>query len=80
MWQLREPKNIFISGISMGGTATLYTASQHPEIKALAPINGPVLIKEKSSIFVGFLAKFVKYFAMPFSGDSILKPGGKNGA
>ncbi len=74
----KQPKNIFISGISMGGTATLYTASQHPEIKALAPINGPVLIKEKSSIFVGLFAKFIKYFAMPFSGDFVLKPGGKH--
>jgi len=72
-----HPKNIFISGISMGGTATLYTASRHPEIRALAPINGPVLIKSKMSKFVGIFAKFIKYFRYE-EGDGVLNPDAKN--
>ncbi len=74
----RHPKNIFVSGISMGGTATLYTASQHPEIKALAPINGPVLIKGFLPKLVGIFAKFTKYFTNNFEGGSVLNPEAKN--
>lgn len=35
---------IIMSGLSMGGTLTLYMAAHHPEIKAIIPINAAVVI------------------------------------
>lgn len=60
----RHPKKIFVAGISMGGAAALYTASEHPEIAAVVNINGPVIIKGFSHHLVGIFSKFIKYFEM----------------
>jgi len=54
-------KNIFVSGHSMGGFLTLYTAIYHPEIKALAPICGPVYVKSVLKYIVPIMAIFKKY-------------------
>jgi carboxylesterase len=57
----KNPKNIFVSGISMGGFLTLYTAIHHPEIKGLAPICGPVYVKGVLKWIVPIVQKFTKY-------------------
>lgn len=36
--------DIFVLGLSMGGTLTLYLAEKHPEIKGIMPINAAVNI------------------------------------
>ena len=42
---LKTCSQIFITGLSMGGTLTLYTAAKHPEvIRGAIPINGTVQI------------------------------------
>ena len=75
--KLINPKNIFVAGISMGGCASLYTASQFPEIKAVVSINGPVLIEGFSHKIVGIMSKFIKYFDTPDTEIAVLKPEAK---
>lgn len=57
----KDLHNIFVSGISMGGFLTLYTAIHHPEIKAIAPICGPVYVKGALKSIVPVVQKFTKY-------------------
>lgn len=37
---------IFVAGLSMGGTLTLYLAENHPEIKGIMPINAAISLPE----------------------------------
>nr|WP_263323245.1 alpha/beta fold hydrolase [Neobacillus sp. Marseille-Q6967] len=41
-WLKERCDTIFVTGLSMGGTLTLYMAENHPEIKAIIPINAAV--------------------------------------
>ncbi|WP_026571741.1 MULTISPECIES: carboxylesterase [Sediminibacillus] len=41
-----ECSKLFVAGLSMGGTLTLYLAEQHPEINGILPINAAVDIPE----------------------------------
>ncbi|KEZ52381.1 MULTISPECIES: alpha/beta hydrolase [Metabacillus] len=41
-WLKDRCSTIFVTGLSMGGTLTLYLAQKHPEIKAIIPINAAV--------------------------------------
>ena len=75
--KLMQPKNIFVAGISMGGCAALYTASQNSEIKAVVSINGPVLIKGFSHRLVGIISKFIKYFEAKDTDIAVRKPEAK---
>lgn len=54
-------QNIFISGISMGGFITLYSAINHPEIKAIASMCGPVYVKGALKYIVPIVRIFTKY-------------------
>ncbi|SIE33316.1 Thermostable monoacylglycerol lipase [Mycobacteroides abscessus subsp. abscessus] len=40
-WLKERCDDIFVTGLSMGGTLTLYMAEKHSEIKAIIPINAP---------------------------------------
>lgn len=45
--KLRETcSTIFVSGLSMGGTLTLYLAENHPDIKGIMPINAATYMPE----------------------------------
>ncbi|TDL80539.1 alpha/beta hydrolase [Peribacillus frigoritolerans] len=44
-WLTERCSTIFVTGLSMGGTLTLYLAQHHPEIKAIIPINAAIDIK-----------------------------------
>lgn len=57
--QEEAPENVFVSGLSMGGTLTLYLGATHPEVKALGPICAPVNIRDWR---VRFLLPILKYF------------------
>lgn len=54
-------ENIFVGGFSLGGTMTLWTAIHHPEVKALAPICGPVYVKGMLKWLIPIVKKFTKY-------------------
>lgn len=44
-WLKERCDTIFVTGLSMGGTLTLYMAQKHPEIKAIIPINAAIEIQ-----------------------------------
>ncbi|KOO47482.1 alpha/beta hydrolase [Priestia koreensis] len=41
-WLKERCETIFVTGLSMGGTLTLYLAEKHPEIKGIIPINAAI--------------------------------------
>lgn len=41
-WLIERCDTIFVTGLSMGGTLTLYLAENHPSIKGIIPINAAV--------------------------------------
>lgn len=41
-WLNERCEQLFITGLSMGGTLTLYLAAQHPEVKGIMPINAAI--------------------------------------
>ncbi|MEB3751682.1 alpha/beta hydrolase [Geobacillus icigianus] len=41
-WLKQRCSTIFVTGLSMGGTLTLYLAERHPEIRGIVPINAAV--------------------------------------
>ncbi len=41
-WLNERCDTLFITGLSMGGTLTLYLASKHPEVKGIMPINAAI--------------------------------------
>lgn len=46
-YKLKETcADIFVCGLSMGGTLTLYLAENHPEIKGIMPINAAINMPE----------------------------------
>jgi carboxylesterase len=62
-----NPKNIFMTGLSMGGAFTLYTAAKYQsDIKAIAPIAAPVFIKNKLLYLLPIIKLLrIKYFPAP---------------
>jgi carboxylesterase len=50
-WLKKRCETIFVTGLSMGGTLTLYLAEQHPEIKAIIPINAAIEIPEMEAVY-----------------------------
>ncbi|MFX1250280.1 MAG: alpha/beta hydrolase [Promethearchaeota archaeon] len=58
----KNPSHIFVTGLSMGGALTLYTAAHYPEITAIAPICAPVFIKINMLKMVPFIKLFKTYF------------------
>ncbi|WP_299093734.1 alpha/beta fold hydrolase [uncultured Metabacillus sp.] len=45
-WLKERCETIFVTGLSMGGTLTLYLAENHPEIKGIIPINAAIDIPD----------------------------------
>ena len=41
-WLNERCDSLFITGLSMGGTLTLYLAEKHPEVKGIMPINAAI--------------------------------------
>jgi len=72
---LRERcSKIFITGLSMGGTLTLYMAAMYPEvICGAAPINGAVFVNNPDLAGLAFMADAPA--AVPGVGGDIKKPG-----
>lgn len=72
---LRERcSQIFITGLSMGGTLTLYTAAMHPDvIRGAIPINGAVFVNSPDLAALAFMENAPP--AIPGVGGDIKKPG-----
>ncbi|MBT2691137.1 alpha/beta fold hydrolase [Bacillus sp. ISL-47] len=45
-WLKKRCSMIFVTGLSMGGTLTLYMAEKYPEIKGIIPINAAIEIPD----------------------------------
>jgi carboxylesterase len=65
---------VFVSGLSMGGTLTLYLAERFPEgIAGIMPISAPVFLKNPALKLVGILKHVITAFPGP--GGDIKDPG-----
>ena len=71
---LRERcSQVFIAGLSMGGTLTLYMAAMYPDvIKGAIPINGAVFVNNPDLASLAFMANAPA--AVPGVGGDIKKP------
>jgi len=71
---LRERcSQIFITGLSMGGTLTLYTAAMHPElIRGAVPINGAIFVNNPDMAALAFMENAPA--TVPGMGGDIKKP------
>lgn len=49
-WLQERCDTIFVTGLSMGGTLTLYIAEKHPEVRGIIPINAAVVLPAMESI------------------------------
>jgi len=56
----KSSKNIFITGISMGGTLACYLAEKYPEIKGLVLINHAVFINDWRLFFLPVIKNIIK--------------------
>ncbi|WP_438315700.1 alpha/beta hydrolase [Sporosarcina sp. FA9] len=48
---------VFVTGLSMGGTLTLYLAERHPELAGIMPINAAVEMSEFESYYLSLKGK-----------------------
>ncbi|MED1201812.1 alpha/beta hydrolase [Heyndrickxia acidicola] len=69
-WLKKRCGTIFVTGLSMGGTLTLYTAQNHPEVKGIIPINAAVDIPATSGAPSTEIPRFLDAI-----GSDIKKPG-----
>ena len=59
----KKPSHFFVTGLSMGGALTLYSAAQYPEIAAIAPICAPVFIKNSMLKIIPLIKLFKTYLS-----------------
>lgn len=64
---------VFVSGLSMGGTLSLYLAEHHPAITGIISINAPVFMTDKRAPFVPILKHFMR--STPAISSDIMEPG-----
>jgi carboxylesterase len=53
-------RNVFVAGLSMGGTLTLYLGEHRPEIAGLITVNAPVYMEDLKTRLVPLLRHFKK--------------------
>jgi carboxylesterase len=51
-WLVQRTSTIFVTGLSMGGTLTLYMGQHHKDIAGLITINAAVRMKNESSMMI----------------------------
>ena len=56
------PENVFVSGLSMGGTISLYLGATHPEINAVAPICAPIYLHDWRLRLLPIFKHIFRYF------------------
>ncbi|ASK62595.1 lipase [Virgibacillus phasianinus] len=76
-WGLEKLKEtcsaIFVTGLSMGGTLTLYLAERHSEIKGIMPINAAVNLPEFAANYEKLSSEGIRF--MDAIGSDIKKEG-----
>ncbi len=66
-------RRVFVAGLSMGATLAMHLAYSHPDtIKGVAPICGPVFMKDFKLVFLPLLRLFTK--TVPGIGSDIKDP------
>lgn len=61
-------ENIFVSGLSMGGTLTLYLGETHPEVRGLMPICAPVYLTDwRLRLLLPVVKRFANYYSADLS-------------
>ncbi len=71
----KRSNKIFVSGLSMGGTLSLYLAETHPEIKGIILINNAILFHDPRIPLLPLLKYFIK--STPGIGSDIKDPSKK---
>jgi carboxylesterase len=66
-------KQVFVTGLSMGGTLILYLAEHHPEIAGVIPVNAPVFMTDKRVPFLAIIKHLIASTAAIAS--DIMEPG-----
>jgi carboxylesterase len=56
----KRAKQIFITGLSMGGGLSLYLAENHPEIKGIIPINNTLIFTDIRFLFLPLLKNIIR--------------------
>ncbi len=71
----KRSSKIFVSGLSMGGTLSLYLAEKHPEIKGIILVNNAILFHDPRIPLLPLLKYFIK--STPAIGSDIKDPSKK---
>jgi carboxylesterase len=71
----KRAENIYVAGLSMGGTLALYLAEHHQDIKGVILINHAILLHDPRLPFLGVLKYFIK--STPAIGSDIKDPSQK---
>jgi carboxylesterase len=66
-------KQVFVTGLSMGGTLILYLAEHHPEIAGVIPVNAPVFVTDKRAPFLAIIKHLIA--STPAIASDIMEPG-----
>ncbi|MCD6427602.1 MAG: alpha/beta fold hydrolase [Caldisericaceae bacterium] len=53
-------ENVFVAGLSMGGTLALYLAENHPDLKGVLLVNHAIDLHDPRLPFLGILKYFIK--------------------
>lgn len=63
---MHEVKNVFVGGLSMGGTLSIHMAENHPDkIKGIFPINPAIKLDNPLVKFIWFLKYFIPSIKAP---------------
>ena len=73
LWDLKKHCDcVFISGLSMGGSISLYLTSRYKDVCGVIPICAPVFLTDPQMLAVPLLKKFVK--TIPAIGGNLKDP------
>ncbi|MHB8071922.1 MAG: alpha/beta hydrolase [Candidatus Cryosericum sp.] len=64
---------VFVTGLSMGGTLALCLAEQHPEVAGVIPINAPIFMTDKRVPLLPVLKHLIA--STPAIASDIMEPG-----
>ncbi|MED2971093.1 alpha/beta fold hydrolase [Fictibacillus sp. B-59209] len=72
-WLKERCDTIFVTGLSMGGTLTLYLAEKYPEIKGIIPINAAIDIPEMEPLKNAAEPRFLDAIGSDIKKEGILE-------
>jgi carboxylesterase len=66
-------KQVFVTGLSMGGTLILHLAEHHPEVAGVIPVNAPVFMTDKRAPLLPVIKHLIA--STPAIASDIMEPG-----